>query len=155
VATGGGLGYAPIAPGTVGSLAGVGLFCFIQLASESQWLGFVVIAVLSLGGVWAASVACRLFGSEDPSVVVVDEIAGQYVSFWLVPILGTEIASFSAVKFIYFLTAGFVLFRLCDIFKPYPLRKLERLKAGWGIMADDLAAGIYTGLALHILYRIL
>jgi phosphatidylglycerophosphatase A len=51
--------------------------------------------------------------------------------------------------------AGFVLFRLCDIFKPYPLRKLERLKAGWGIMADDLAAGIYTGLALHILYRIL
>jgi phosphatidylglycerophosphatase A len=156
VATGGGLGYAPVAPGTVGSLVGVAIFCGMQLIpspSVRRWLGVVITLGLSLGGVWAASQAQRIFGVEDPPVVVVDEVAGQFVTLWLATALMLHQISFSTAGFVFLLVSGFVLFRLLDIFKPYPIRRLEQLGGGWGIMADDLGAGIIAGLALHILYR--
>jgi phosphatidylglycerophosphatase A len=100
--------------------------------------------------VWASTEAIRLFGTKDPSVVVVDEVAGQFVTLWLAWVLGPAPSGGKAL--IGFLALGFVLFRLLDIFKPYPIRKFEQLKGGWGIMADDLAAGVVAALILYILF---
>ena len=135
VATGLGSGYAPFAPGTAGSLVGLALFWPLHRLP----LGVQAVAVVLLFalGVAAAGHVARRLGIEDPGLVVVDEVVGMWVSLLGVPFTGV-----TAI-------AGFLLFRVFDVFKPYPARDLERLPGGWGIMCDDVMAGVYANLLLR------
>jgi len=135
IATAFGSGYSPVAPGTAGSAVGVLLFW--PLASAPWPWQVAAAAAVFLVGVAASSRLARAIGVEDPGVVVVDEVAGQWITLVGLPFT-------PAVAF-----AGFVLFRLMDVVKPWPARDLERLHGGWGIMADDVAAGVLAHLALR------
>jgi len=130
IATAAGLGYAPIAPGTVGSAAGV--LIYLLTAHWSLPAQASLAAGVTAIGVWAAHIAARHFGRSDPSQVVIDEVAGQ-----LVTMLGTGAGWKGAI-------IGFLLFRAFDIVKPWPANRLESLHGGWGIMADDIMAGAYS-----------
>ncbi len=135
VATAFGSGYAPFAPGTAGSAVGLLLFWpMARLAWPWQLGASVVIFFI---GVAAGGRVARSLGVEDPGLVVVDEVLGQWVTLTALPFT-------PAVAL-----AGFVLFRLMDVVKPWPARDLERLPGGWGIMADDAMAGIYAHLLLR------
>ena len=147
-----GLGYLPIAPGTWGSLPPAILFaalCFSPLPRIATIvLMFLIEVDASTICVLFSSDAIKATGKKDPSEVVVDEVAGQaltLLSFSLYDISGNEI--------IIVTLAGFILFRLFDIIKPWPCRKLEKLPAGWGILADDLMAGFYAAIVLMICLR--
>jgi len=135
VATGLGSGYSPIAPGTAGSI--VGLLLFLPLAGLAWPVQLAATAVLTLVGVFAAGRVARVVERKDPGLVVVDEVAGQWITFLALPV--TPVTAL----------AGFLLFRVMDIVKPWPARDLERLPGGLGIMADDVAAGIYAQLLLR------
>jgi phosphatidylglycerophosphatase A len=135
VATGLGSGYSPFAPGTAGSL--VGVLLFLPLAGLAWPTQLAATAALTLVGVFAAARVARLLGRKDPGLVVVDEVAGQWITFLALPV--TPVTAL----------AGFLLFRVMDIVKPWPARDLERLPGGVGIMADDVAAGIYAHLLLR------
>jgi phosphatidylglycerophosphatase A len=136
VATWFGCGLAPVGPGTFGTLAAIPLYL---LADRWGLVGVGTAAgVTTLAGVWAASVVARELGKKDPQVVVVDEVAG-----FLVTMLGTH-ASWAAVL------AGFFLFRLLDITKPWPIRTVERMPSGWGIVFDDVAAGAMAAGAMAL-----
>lgn len=140
LATGIGSGHAPVAPGTAGSA--VGLLLFWPLASLSFPVQLAAcLAVFGLGAVAATQVA-RDTGMEDPGLVVVDEIVGMWVT-----LVGQPLGVFTAA-------AGFVLFRVMDVVKPWPARDLERLPGGWGIMADDVAAGLYAHLLLRVVLQV-
>jgi phosphatidylglycerophosphatase A len=135
IATGFGSGYSPFAPGTAGSLVGL-LFVWplMQLPGAGQ---VAAVAILFLVGVVASTHVARRVGIEDPGIVVVDEIMGMWASLLFLPLTWWTVG------------IGFVLFRIMDIVKPYPARQLEHLPEGWGIMADDLMAGIYANLVLR------
>ena len=135
IATTCGLGYAPIAPGTFGSLAGVLLWWLLPATPLAQ--GLAIVAVFSVG-TWSASIAERHFARTDPGPVVIDEVLGMLVTFFMVPV-----TSGGAV-------VAFLLFRAADIVKPYPANRFERLHGGLGIMADDGMAGVYANVALRI-----
>jgi len=137
LATVGGAGYFPIAPGTVGSAVGVLIYWFTRQWPFSWQLGLV--AAVTVAGTWAAGVAATHFGREDPGHVVVDEVAGQLVTFLL-----TGAGLSGAV-------IGFFAFRLFDIIKPWPANRFERLPGGVGIMADDLMAGVYANIVLQVI----
>ena len=152
VATSLGLGYGPKVPGTFGSLMGV-LLAWVAMSARHTAVGWsapfaivdlVLIVVISSAGVWAASRVARYLGSTDPQIVVVDEVAGQLVTF-----LGLAVPGAIALNWKYFL-AGFILFRVFDIWKPFPARQAESLPEGWGIMADDWIAGAYAALLLGL-----
>ena len=130
-------GYSPVAPGTVGSaLACALLYLFPALLSHPAFvIALALAAALVLNGMELPN--------KDPQHVVVDEAAGMCLTM-----IGQPVTAIS-------LLAGFVLFRLFDILKPFPIRRIERLPKGWGIVADDLAAGIYASVALLIVRRIL
>jgi len=157
-----GVGYFPIAPGTMGSLVGVALYLtlwagssrvleanallkrltLLQVWTPQVTFMLVVIFLVTMAGIWAATRAERLFRKEDPSEVVVDEVAGQMIAllsgpFWL--------------HTWWSILTAFILFRAFDIWKPYPIRKLEDLPTGLGIMADDIAAGAYALIVNSIL----
>ena len=136
LATGFGIGRAPVAPGTVGSVPGALLYWALHLAG-GVWAAAAGFAIVTLIGFWAAGEAARSLGGTDPRPVVVDEIAGQMLSLLLVHPSAPSVA------------LGFLLFRLFDVWKPYPARLLESLPGGSGIMADDLAAGVYANLVLQ------
>jgi phosphatidylglycerophosphatase A len=136
LATGLGSGYSPFAPGTAGSA--VGLVLFWPMASLPwPYSATACLAVSVLGVLAAAHIADRM-GLKDPGIVVVDEIVGMWVTLIGLP-FGPPTAA-----------CGFVLFRLMDVLKPWPARDLERLPGGWGIVADDLAAGVYANLLLRV-----
>ncbi len=136
IATGLGSGYSPIAPGTAGSL--VGLLFFWPLARVPLvWLAAVIVGLFFVGVAASTAVADQV-GLHDPSIVVVDEVIGMWITLALLPFTPLTAA------------LGFLLFRLMDIVKPYPARALERLPGGWGIVADDVMAGIYANLALRL-----
>lgn len=148
IATGAGAGFAPIAPGTFGSMEGVAIYLAIK-ALPVRPEGHLVLALASglllfIVGVWASSRACKITGLKDPGEIVIDEVSGQLIS--LAPL--TLAPSIAGTVF------AFLLFRIFDIFKPYPIYKLERLPSGLGVMADDALAGIYTAalvwLALYV-----
>jgi phosphatidylglycerophosphatase A len=140
LATGFGSGYLPVAPGTAGSLVGLALF-WPMAGLPFGWIAAATAVVFLLGVASATSVA-RQVGLEDPGLVVVDEIVGMWISLFFVP--------FTPVNIL----AAFLLFRFMDIVKPYPARDLEHLREGWGIMADDVMAGIYANLALQVGLRV-
>jgi phosphatidylglycerophosphatase A len=136
VATAFGSGYSPVAPGTAGSA--VGLLLFWPMAGwRWPWQVGACLALLLVGALAATRVAERV-GLKDPGIVVVDEVLGQWVTLLALPFTPA-----TAVL-------GFLLFRAMDIVKPWPARDLERLPGGWGIMADDVAAGVYAHLALRV-----
>jgi phosphatidylglycerophosphatase A len=136
IATALGAGYAPIAPGTFGSA--VGLLFWLALPNR-HWLQVLAILVTSVAGAWSGSVAEEHFNRRDPGHVVVDEVAGMMVTLAFNPVPGFAWAA-----------VAFVLFRAADIIKPFPVNRLERLPGGIGIMADDLAAGVYANLAVRL-----
>lgn len=129
-----GVGYLPLMPGTFGSLVGIGVFLlFGSLAAQ-----LVGVAVITWAGIWAASRTERILRLKDPGKVVVDEVAGQMIA--LLPLsLNGSVGKAGII-------VSFILFRLFDIFKPYPARRFERLRSGLGIMADDLVAGVYAAI---------
>jgi len=135
-----GCGYFPWGPGTAGSLAALAIAALLHFYLVSTRVTLVFLAILLfLPGVWAATQTARYVQTEDPGLVVIDEVLGQWITLAGVAVLNTKS-----------LIAGFLLFRLLDIWKPWPIRKLERLPEGWGIMADDVAAGILGALMLYI-----
>jgi phosphatidylglycerophosphatase A len=130
-----GIGYAPVAPGTFGSLAGLIVW---YLLPASAWVHAVAIALIFAAGVWSATAAGRYFGNSDPGPVVIDEVMGMLLTMFLNPgNWGTALA-------------GFLLFRAFDIIKPYPANRLERLHGGLGVMADDAMAAVYANVALRV-----
>ena len=136
LATALGAGYAPLAPGTFGSAAGLVLWWLIPASASLQFLTIVVVFAL---GSWSGSVAERHFRTTDPSHVVLDEVLGMLITLFMNPVgwIGALL--------------GFLLFRVADIIKPYPANKLEALHGGVGIMADDAMAAVYANLALRLL----
>ena len=141
IATWLGCGYSPVAPGTAGSAAA--LLIAVVLHSWLGWPPFwfaILAAALCLPGIWAAGVMARVEGREDPGIVVVDEVIGQWVT-----IAAAHTMNWKSVL------AAFVLFRLFDIWKPFPVRRLERLPSGWGIVADDVMAGVYGAVVIFVL----
>jgi phosphatidylglycerophosphatase A len=148
VATCGGVGYFPIAPGTAGSAVGIVLVAAIGRAGLGPGGSWALLAAAAVSilvvGVWAAGRAEKFFGRTDPGHVVIDEVAGQVITF-----LAQPEASWK------WLLAGFVLFRVFDVLKPFPVRQAERLPRGWGIMADDVLAGLYSLAVLAVLGHLL
>ncbi|WP_457571581.1 phosphatidylglycerophosphatase A family protein [Desulfovulcanus sp.] len=144
LATLGPIGYLPKAPGTWGSLAATILapFLFIPISLPFKILVLVIIFFL---GAYAASLAEKVYKHKDPGCVIIDELLGQWVTFLTL----THSVWFMII-------IGFVLFRIFDILKPFPIRNSEQwLKNGFGIMIDDLLAGIYAGFCLFMLSMIL
>jgi phosphatidylglycerophosphatase A len=136
IATCGYLGYAPIAPGTVGSAVGVALF-YAMRALGLPWLEGVAIIGLFAAGVWAAGVTERALGRTDPSAVVMDEVVGMLITLAWIPVTPAGAL------------VGFLIFRLFDVIKPWPSRRFESLHGGLGIMADDAMAAVYGHLLLR------
>ncbi len=129
-------GKSPVVPGTAGTVVGVLLYLLCK-DLPSGWYLFACISVAGIG-TWAAEEAEKLLGKKDAPSIVIDEIAGYLVSMLMIP---------SGWGFI---AGGFVLFRLFDIVKPWPLDGLQDLNGGWGVMLDDIGAGIYTNIILQI-----
>ena len=131
-------GYFPFAPGTVGSAAGLVVYALVW------WTGSVVvevglIAALFAAGVWAGTTAERYFGGVDPGPIVIDEVVGMLITLAFIPV------GWSGAL------AGFVLFRIFDVIKPYPAGRLEALHGGLGVMADDAMAAVYANLSLRLI----
>jgi len=137
MATGFGLGYAPIASGTAGSLGGVLLYGVLHPLPWPMYL--TTVAGLAFLGVWSADGAERIFGKKDCGYIVIDEIVGLMISVFLIP-----------WKWPWIL-AAFMLFRVFDVLKPFPLRRMELCSGGVGILLDDVGAGLYTNLLLHLI----
>lgn len=135
IATVGGIGRVPRLPGTVASVVGVGLAWLLSPNPAMQIAGCLAVTGL---GFWSAGPAAKSMGVKDPPAVVIDEVAGMMIGLVLLP------ATWKTYL------AGFFLFRILDIFKPGPIRRLERLPGGAGIMADDLLAGVVTNLLLRL-----
>jgi len=130
-----GCGLVPIAPGTMGSLGAIPLYLLVAMGGR----GAVAVAalVITAVGVWAGSVVANDLGVKDPQIVVIDEVAGM-----LVTMLPVAVPSWQAV------VVGFVLFRVLDTLKPWPVNLLEKLPSGWGIVLDDVAAGAIGAMAM-------
>ena len=145
MATAGGAGYAPVAPGTFGSAAGVLLY--LLLADLGVFLFGVTLLGLAFLGIWASDEAERAFERKDDGRIVIDEVVGQLLT--LAPLVA--LAPPPALRSPPWLFAGFLLFRLLDIWKPAPIAWAERSFAGGaGVMMDDVFAGILGGLLLCI-----
>ncbi len=140
IATFFGIGYFPVAPGTAATAAGVGV-AFI-LAASPFWYGFVLVLAIVLGIISAQHIE-KQSKQKDPGIVVIDEVAGIMLSLAFLPLTPAVMVS------------GFFLFRAFDMFKIYPINKLESLPGGWGIMLDDLMAGLYTNIVLQIAIRLI
>jgi len=151
-----GLGWLPVAPGTWGSLPPAIIFVLMSRNSIPPMLTSIVMAALALAGsvicIKCAPAVIAATGKADPREVVADEFAGQAIVFLAISFSTTGLVLENQIWAIALL--GFVVFRLLDITKPWPIRKLEKLPKGWGILADDLLAGVYAGIVLLFCLRI-
>jgi len=157
IATGFGAGYAPVAPGTFGSIVGLvivfGLIYFLKYQPNALYVTLILgSALVALVGIWAATRAERIFGKKDPGAIVIDEVCGQMITFVGV---SSQLPGLQVSPILALLLVGFLLFRAFDIFKPYPIRRLESLGSGLGVMADDVLAGIYASIILSFLLLLL
>jgi phosphatidylglycerophosphatase A len=130
-----GVGYVPVAPGTFGSAVGLLLWWVLP---QSDAVRVASILIVFAAGAWSGTIAERHFHTADPRHVVIDEVLGMLITLLFNPVGWT-----GAVL-------GFLLFRVADIVKPFPARRLEALHGGLGIMADDAAAAVYSNIALRI-----
>ena len=136
-----GCGYSPVGPGTAGALGAlIPAWLLSRYAGWPVWVWPLAAIAITAPGIWAAGVTAAHAGRKDPGLVVIDEVAGQWLT-----LAGAQAFNWKAAL------AAFVLFRLFDIWKPPPVRQLERLPGGTGIMADDLMAGIYGAGVLWLL----
>jgi phosphatidylglycerophosphatase A len=135
-------GYFPIAPGTVGSAAGLIVYLLVWWA-QSPVVEVGLIVALFAAGVWAGTTAERYFGGIDPGPIVIDEVVGMLMTLAFIPV------GWSGA------IAGFVLFRIYDVLKPYPAGRFERLHGGLGVMADDAMAAVYANISLRIVMWLL
>lgn len=134
------VGYFPLAPGTMGSL--LGLLLVWGLRPFSIGLLIALSLILLICGVWAAGQTCQMLKKKDASQVVIDEIVGMMITMIGVPVTP------------YWLLVGFVVFRIFDIVKPSPARYFdEKVSGGFGVMMDDVIAGIYGNILLHLMQR--
>jgi phosphatidylglycerophosphatase A len=154
-----GVGYIPGAPGTYGSVIGVAIYLGVGwfethaaghagnavfAAAFHYAINAILLTVFCLVGIWASNRTEAIFGNGDPSQAVVDEVIGQLITFAFIPFgLGWP-----------FILAGFLLFRIFDIIKPYPCNGLQDIPGGLGICADDIVAGVYAGICLAIAYAV-
>jgi phosphatidylglycerophosphatase A len=138
VATWFGCGRAAWAPGTMGTIGALPLYLLVVRGGRVCVAAAAVAVVLA--GVWAASVVAREVGKKDPQFVVVDEVAGLLVT--MIPMGALSWPG---------LVTGFVLFRTLDILKPWPIRQFEKLPGGWGIVLDDVVAGVFASAAMATL----
>jgi len=181
LATAGGVGYAPKAAGTFGSLVGAALAWLTtvvwlttrigvagketlldfagRMITGSHWISestivplilllpsILVLFAVAFIGVRAAAKTAHYLGAEDPQCVVIDEVSGQHIALLLG--LGLHLFNWK------YLLLGFILFRVFDIWKPFPVRQLEKLPGGWGIMADDWMAAVYAALVLRLVLHL-
>ena len=130
-----GIGLAPVVSGTFGTLGAVPLTLLLSYFGE--WYGVFALVVVTVVAIWASDRTRELLGRKDPSEVVIDEVAGFLVTMFLLPATLLNVG------------LGFILFRFFDILKPWPVRQSERLKGGFGIVVDDLLAGLYAHLCLR------
>lgn len=137
IATVGYCGYFPVAPGTVGSAAGLVVYLLVWW-TQSPVVEVALIALLFAAGIWAGTTSERYFGGIDPGPIVLDEVVGMLITLAFIPV-GLSGA-----------LIGFLLFRLFDVVKPFPAGRLERLHGGLGVMADDAMAAIYANIALRL-----
>lgn len=146
LAIGLGAGLMPVAPGTAGAVEGVAIFFLLHSLHLGPGSSMLALAVMNVAlfatGVWASNCACRVTGLKDPQTVVIDEVSGQVIS--LTPLVFVSSLSIASVLL------GFLLFRFFDILKPYPIRKLEHLSGGFGVMADDVLAGVYAAILVGL-----
>ncbi len=139
-ASGFGSGFIPIAPGTWGSAVGVGLVW--RFWGDSIFIQFLWVLLLGVLGIWVSGVTCQYFKRQDCQYIVIDEIVGLMITMIGIPITGYE------------LVIGFLLFRFFDVVKPMPVNWVDRkLKNGFGVMLDDVVAGIYGNLIMHLMMR--
>lgn len=155
-----GVGFIPFGPGTWGSVVGVGLYVLARSIDEKVFtyaamhgwgvppleairtaIVLVMLFGITIAGIWAATRAESILARKDPGVVVIDEVVGQLIAFLFVP-PGVGVWA---------IITGFIAFRAFDIWKPYPIRRLEALESGLGIMADDVLAGIYAAMLMSLL----
>jgi len=134
LATGFGSGYAPLAPGTAGSLLALLIYLFLPL---TPWWWLLIIIVTSFAGIKTGTYVENRT-KKDPGIVVIDEMAGQWLSLLFLP------------RTIPVFIAAFFIFRVLDIIKPFPANSAQELNGGLGIMLDDVIAGIYTNLSIWI-----
>ncbi len=129
-----GCGRVPVAPGTAGTVGALPLY--LLLAPSGPWAVAAAAVVMTVVGIWASSIVAANLGAKDPQIICIDEVAGVLVALTAAPPgwRGT--------------LAGFVLFRIFDQVKPWPARAAERLPGGWGIVLDDVAAGLWAALLL-------
>jgi len=139
LATGFGVGYSPIAPGTLGTLVAIPIYYFLsEISSPLYEITLIGLFFLS---VWISENAERLFAKKDDQRIVIDEIVGFLITMLWVP------------KTIRFILIGFILFRFFDILKPFPIRRLEKgLKGGYGVVLDDAIAGVYSNIIIRIVF---
>jgi phosphatidylglycerophosphatase A len=135
IAQGAYIGRLPVAPGTAGTLVGALIYILMRAVSPAAYL--VLCSIVILAGAWTAGRAEAYLGRKDPPSIVIDEIAGYLVAMFMVP------------REWGFVITGFLLFRIFDITKPYPLKRLQDLDGGIGVMVDDVGAGVYTNLVLQ------
>ncbi len=139
-ASGFGSGFIPLAPGTWGSAVGVALVW--KFWGNSVFVQFLWVLLLGALGVWASGVTCQYFKKQDCQYIVIDEIVGLMITMIGIPITGYE------------LVIGFLLFRLFDVVKPVPVNWVDKkLKNGLGVMLDDVVAGVYGNLIMHLILR--
>ena len=144
IATGAGAGFAPIAPGTFGSLVGIAVF--VLIAPFGALAVAVTALLVTVAGVWAAGEAERLFASSDDGRIVIDEVAGQVIALWPLSWLAPDRALAPLP-----LAFGFLAFRAFDIAKPGPVRWAERrFTGGRGVVFDDLLAGAFAAIAVAV-----
>lgn len=136
IATVFGLGKAPLAPGTVASFAAAAVWWVLPLPASVQWVSTLLLVFI---GIWAAGCEAARVREKDPSTVVVDEWVGMWLSLAGLP------------KQLWLVVLGLVFFRFFDIIKPSPLRQLEKLPGGWGILLDDVVAGLLVRIILGLL----
>lgn len=137
VSTGAGVGFSPWAPGTFGSLWGIPLAWVIGWLPSLWWQGLAIFALFALGLPMCTLAAAALGRGKDPGAIVWDEIIAMPVVFFALQLNWVTVV------------LGFVLFRLFDTTKPWPASRAEKLPNGWGVMTDDIIAGIYAGIALN------
>lgn len=134
------IGYLPLAPGTFGSLAGVGIF-FLFKGHDAGLVSVTLILIIL--GFFFNQKAEKIFNKKDPPCVVIDEVAGMLLGLLFLPYYDIKV-----------ITIAFLFFRILDTFKPYPVGRIERLKGSTGIMGDDLMAGLYTNIILQLVLRL-